>query len=83
MGKAPPRVTFRKGPLGLTVRLDGKPVGAIKDRRVHGVWQVSVPRLNAATEGGKLFQGKTTFPTLTAAMAAVERHLLTAPNAPT
>jgi hypothetical protein len=71
------RLAYRKGPLGLAVLLDGKPWGSIKDRRNHGMWQVDVPDFNSATAtaGNKPFQGKTTFPKLTDAKAAIEAHL--------
>jgi hypothetical protein len=67
------RLTYRKGPLGVAVLRDGKPWGSIKNRGAWG-WQVNVPGLNAATAvaDGKLFQGKTVFPTLAKAKAAVE-----------
>lgn len=72
-------VTYRKGPLGYAVVMDGKPVGRIASyQRNHGRWQVNVPGLNAAnaTQDGKLFRGVTTFPTLAQAKKAVEWVLL-------
>jgi hypothetical protein len=65
-------LSFRRGPLGYAVLVDGKPVGSIKNRRPRG-WQVNVPWLNAATAtaGGNLFQGTTVFPTAASARAAV------------
>jgi len=70
------RLTYRKGPLGYAVLLDGKPWGSIKDYRNHGGWQVRVPTLNPAeaVKGG-MFQGKTVFPTVAAAKAAIADSL--------
>lgn len=66
-------ITYRRGPLGYAVLLDGKPWGSIKNRLPHG-WQVNVPTLNpsTATRGGRLFRGSTVFATVAAAKAAVK-----------
>jgi hypothetical protein len=66
------RLSYVAGPLGVSVLLDGKPFGSIKNHGEHG-WQVRVPTLNAAKviqEHG-LHKGMTVFRTLSAAKAAV------------
>jgi len=66
-------ISYRSGPLGVAVLLDGQPFGSIKNRGAWG-WQVSVPTLNAtqAIREHGLHKGVTVFPTLRAAKAAVE-----------
>jgi hypothetical protein len=65
------QLTYRKGPLGYAVLLDGKPFGRIRDVRQHGGWQVSVPTLRPSGFG----RGKTLFPTVRAAKAAIANSL--------
>jgi len=70
-------LTYRKGPLGYAVSLNGKPYGRIRDVRQHGGWQVSVPTLNAtiAMKEHGMFSGKTVFRTVTEAKKAIEESL--------
>lgn len=72
-----PAIRYTKGPIGLAVSVDGRPVGVIKDlRRSARCWQVSVTGLKATVEATTAARrkGRTVFATLTEAKAAVEKH---------